>query len=98
MSMDTQSAIGQKTNTNNKGLIIGLIILIAIVIIGVIGYFYLEKHTKTPQQKAIENAVNATQKALPDYGNQTAPLQKMPDVNPTSKTNPYKAVKTNPFQ
>ncbi|MDI6717552.1 MAG: hypothetical protein QMD86_00660 [Patescibacteria group bacterium] len=79
----------------NKNTIILIAIAVIIIALGLGGYFYWKKSAQTPEQKAIENV---TQSALPDYGTQTEPLQKMPDVNPATKTNPYKTTKTNPFE
>lgn len=39
---------------------------------------------------------DATKGVLPQI--QTNPLDQKPDLNPVSKTNPYKNIKTNPFK
>ncbi len=36
--------------------------------------------------------------SLPDVGGAGKPLEKMPDINPADKANPFKSVKTNPFE
>ncbi len=82
---------------NKKNLII-LAVIVAVIIIGAIGgYFYLEK-LKNYQQVQQITTTQTQQNPLPDFGVQTAPLQNVPDINPTTQTNPYKAVKTNPFE
>lgn len=67
-------------------------LILAIIIVAVLagGYFYWKKYKAAKQ--------NAQTPASLDFGIQTAPLENMPDVNPASKTNPYKSVKTNPFE
>jgi len=93
---------------SNKTLVI-LIIIIAILAVG--GYFYWSKVIKTkpvvtPEQAALENAGDAakaitdsaTQGVLPSINPNTNPLQDVPDINPTDKSNPFKDIKTNPFE
>ena len=65
--------------------------VLAVIIIAVVagGYLYWKKSKIKP---------TTTQTSLPDFGVQTAPLENMPETNPTAKTNPYKSVKTNPFE
>ena len=90
---------------SNKTLVI-LIIVIAILAVG--GYFYWSKFMKgtTPEETAIDkagdaaNAIteSATQGVLPSMAPATNPLEDVPDVNPINTSNPYKDIKTNPFQ
>ena len=85
-----------------------IIIIIAVVLLiglGVGGYFYWNnlKKSKTGV-KALEKAGEATGKitesatkgVLPSIG--TNPLESKPDVNPADKANPFKNIKTNPFE
>lgn len=84
-----------------------LIIIIAAVLIGALavgGYFYWNKKNKTPGEKALEAAGDAAEKltesatkgVLPSI--QTNLLENKPDINPADKANPYKNIKTNPFE
>ena len=68
----------------------------AVVVLGIVaGYFYWKsKQSPAPSQQSIIDA--ATLGVLPSIG--TNPLTNKPDINPTSKTNPFTGVKTNPFQ
>ena len=92
---------------NKKNLII-LIVLIAIVLLialGAGGYIYWNKWQKLKTGKeALEKAnkaaetitESATKGVLPSLG--TNPLENKPDINPTDKANPFKNIKTNPFE
>ena len=86
-----------------------IFILVAVVLlIGLTigGYFYWKskKPKLTPEESALEKAgetaekitESATKGVLPSIG--TNPLENKPDVNPTSQTNPFKNIKTNPFE
>ena len=89
---------------NKKALII-IIAVILIIALGVGGYFYWSKKNKADTgAKALENIGEATEKitesamkgVLPSL--QTNPLENKPDINPANKANPYKNIKTNPFE
>ena len=91
---------------NRKKLII-LGIVAAVLIIATAGYLYYQSYQKS--KKAAEgNAIqqagnvaenlgkNAAQGVLPSLG--ANPLEKAPDINPASQANPFKNIKTNPFE
>lgn len=92
----------------NKKTLVVLIILIAIVLliaIGTGGYIYWNKWKKLQAGKnALEKAGDAAEKiiegaskgVLPSLG--ADPLKNKPDINPADKTNPFKNIKTNPFE
>ncbi|TSA44184.1 hypothetical protein D4R49_00630, partial [bacterium] len=70
----------------NKNQIIAISVL-AVVILGLgIGYYYMKK-SASPTTSALQNA--ATQGVLPSIGAAANPLTNKPDINPTSKTNPF---------
>ena len=83
-----------------------LILIVVVIIIGlcVFGYFYWNKIKKSPEIKSVENAEKSTQKiidnvtqgVLPEIN--TNPLENKPVINPMDKTNPFKNIKTNPFE
>lgn len=82
-----------------------LIIIIAVVILGIGGYFYWNKTQKTDSgTKAIDKINDATDKVTESITNsilpsiQTNPLESKPDLNPADKANPYTNIKTNPFE
>lgn len=89
----------------NKKII--FIAIAVVVLIGlVVGGYFLWNNRKKPvssQTKTLEKAGEATDKItesatkgiLPSI--QTNPLENKPDVNPASKTNPYKNIIINPF-
>lgn len=75
-------------------IIIGSVIAV-VVILGAIGsYYYMKKSAPT----TADLQAAATQGVLPSIGTAANPLTNKPDINPTSKTNPFTSVKTNPFQ
>ncbi|OGG93441.1 hypothetical protein A2609_01805 [Candidatus Kaiserbacteria bacterium RIFOXYD1_FULL_47_14] len=86
-------------NTNKSKILLISIIVLIIVILGAIGgYYYLKNKTPanstaTDIQSAIDaaNSVtdSATQGVLPSIGDAINPLTNKPDINPTSKTNPF---------
>lgn len=89
-----------------KKSILILIVVVIIIGLGIGGYFYWKsKKEVPPSTKALDEAgqtaekitESATQGVLPDLSNQN-PLEDKPDVNPTSKTNPFSEIKTNPFK
>lgn len=81
-------------------IIVGTLLLVIVAAVGI--YFYARVN---PEQKAVEtenaekNKIieNSTSGTLPSIEN-TNPLENKPDLNPVSKTNPYKNIKTNPFE
>lgn len=91
---------------NRKKLII-LGILAAVLVVAAAGYWYYQyyqKSHKVTETDAIQQAGNAAedlskqaaQGVLPSIG--TNPLENKPDVNPADKANPFKNIKTNPFE
>lgn len=77
----------------NKILLISVSV---IVVLGVaLGYYYMKK-SASPSTSDLQTAV--TQGVIPSIGAAANPLTNKPDINPTSKTNPFNAVKINPFQ
>jgi len=76
-----------------------LVVVAVIVILGAIGgYYYLKNKTPANSTAAdVQSAVDAagsitesaTQGVLPSIGDAINPLTNKPDINPTSKTNPF---------
>ena len=88
-----------------KKSILTLIVVVIIIGLGIGGYFYWKKYIKVSSEiKAVENAGesaqkitdSATQGVLPEIN--ANPLENKPEVNPVDKTNPFKDLKTNPFE
>ncbi len=90
----------------DKKNIIIISVIILIIIAAVFGYRYYKKsseQTTAPDVQSAADTANkinqsATQGVLPSIGAAANPLNNKPDINPTSKTNPFNSVKTNPFQ
>ncbi len=82
-----------------------LIIIAAVLLIGliIVGYIYRQKIKAKPEEQALEKAGEAAEKitesatkgVLPSLG--TNPLENQPDINPAGQANPFKDIKTNPF-
>lgn len=70
--------------------IITISVLVAVVVGAALWYYYVKKAPNT-------SVLDATQGVLPSIGEAANPLTNKPDINPTSKTNPFDSVKTNPF-
>ena len=73
--------------------------------LGIGGYIYWDKWKKIKAgEDALEKASQATEKiiesatkgVLPSVG--VDPLRNQPDINPADKSNPFKNIKTNPFE
>ena len=75
-------------------------IVVAVVVLGcAIGAYYYFKNKKQSIPIEVQSAADvANQGVLPSIGEAANPLTNKPDINPTSKTNPFNSVKTNPFQ
>ncbi|MDD5750308.1 MAG: hypothetical protein PHU56_01490 [Candidatus Pacebacteria bacterium] len=91
----------------NKKIIIAIIASVLLIGLGFGGYLVwanLKKSKEAPKAIPMENATGtaekmmdeATRAVLPSI--QTNPLEDKPDVNPASKANPIKDIKTNPFE
>lgn len=80
-----------------KKLILTFLILIIVVVLGLLGYFYWNKTKKVDTDiKILDTTDNITQEVLPEIN--TNPLKNNPEINPVDKTNPFKDIKTNPFE
>ena len=76
--------------------VVAISVLAAVVLGAALGYFYFKnKKSSVPDAQSVADA--ATQGVLPSIGEVANPLSNKPDINPTSKTNPFDSVKTNPF-
>jgi hypothetical protein len=86
-----------------------IIVAVIIVVVGVgVWYYYLRNRPAAPtaDTKALEGAgqaaeaitKGATGGVLPDIGTAANPLSGTPNVNPAENANPFRGVKTNPFQ
>lgn len=83
------------TMEKNQAVLIGVL---AVVILGAVaGYFYYKNNQSTPVPEVESAADVVNQGVLPSIGEAGNPLSNKPDLNPTSKTNPFESVKTNPF-
>lgn len=90
----------------NKNLKI-VIILAIVIILSLTGFFIWEKlYQKSPTEKTIEKAgetaeiitESATQGVLPSINSTANPYDNVSETNPVEKANPFKNIKTNPFE
>ncbi len=85
-----------------------VVVAVVIVVAAVAGYLYWKnKPTTAPAPASVAEsaadaaeaaAENATKGVLPSIEGATNPLENKPVVNPVDVSNPFKSVKTNPFQ
>lgn len=90
----------------DKKTIIIIAAVAAVLLIALIagGYFYWANFKKAKTADVLKNAGNAaeditnsaTKGVLPSL--ETNPLENKPNVNPADKANPFKDIKTNPFE
>ena len=78
---------------------------VAVVLLAaaVVWYFaFRQEQEKAPEEKAAESLEKAVESAsagtLPEINPLSNPLEKLPDVNPVNQANPFREVKTNPFE
>lgn len=77
----------------NKRVIIIIVILISIL---VIVYLFLGSKMFSGPEEDMSQIIN--QGVLPSLGESTDPLKNKPDINPLDASNPFRSIKTNPFQ
>ena len=76
----------------NKKYIIIILVLLILVLVG--GGYYWHWQSKKSGVEVITETANG--EVLPSVS--TNPLDNKPNVNPIDQTNPYKNIKTNPFE
>ena len=76
----------------NKKYIIIILVLLILVLVG--GGYYWHWQSKKSGAEVITETAN--EGSLPSVS--TNPLDNKPNVNPIDQTNPYKNIKTNPFE
>jgi len=96
-----------------KIVIIVIAVVVIAAIIGCAYWKNKNKPVSTQPTAATEEAASATEAAteaagaitesatqgvLPSIGNVTNPLENKPVVNPVDVSNPFKSIRTNPFQ
>ncbi len=91
----------------DKKKIMLIIAAIIIVIAIVVGYIYWQRSSPVSQEEqAINEAGNvaekitesASQGVLPDVAPTANPYEGISKTNPADKANPFKSIKTNPFE
>ncbi len=83
-----------------KEYLIAIAVAVLVVLLSV-GYWYWQSGKVEPEQPAakveeevVPETVNG-EVVLPDS---IKPLESKPDINPADQANPYKNIKTNPFE
>lgn len=72
---------------NKKNVLTAVVVVLILAGFGIAFYFYQQ-----PKQ-SLDNIEIITPNYTPP-----APLENKPDLNPADKANPFKGVKTNPFE
>lgn len=73
-------------------------VVFALFVIAVFGYLFFKE--KSPESAGeLEEEFNATTE-VSSLGESTTtnPLNNKPDINPVDKSNPFRSIKTNPFE
>lgn len=78
----------------NKKIVIVIIILVVVILL--VGYLFLSSKTQPEPVGNIGQIIN--QGVLPSIGEGINPLQNKPNMNPVDASNPFRSVKTNPFE
>ena len=73
-----------------------IIVVILVVVIVVAGYLFLNFKIQPEPIRNIGQITN--QGVLPSIGEGINPLQNKPNMNPVDASNPFRSVKTNPFE
>ncbi len=72
-----------------------IIVIVFVVVVAVAGYWLASLKT-TPPVEDISQTIN--QGVLPSLGETANPLKNKPNVNPVDASNPFRSIKTNPFE
>jgi len=90
-----------------KKFTIIIILLIVLVVLVIVGYSYWTKWKKpalTPEEQALQSVTETAQTGVESAAQGTLPsiianpLENKPSVNPVEQVNPFRGVKTNPFE
>ncbi len=74
------------------------IVILAVVLAAVVGYFVWRNFSKTPEEKAAEVLEKASQTStLPTIDPSGNPAEGLPAVNPVDQINPFGKTYKNPF-
>lgn len=73
-----------------------IVVVILVIVIAVTGYLLMKPKTSPQTIGDINQTVS--QGVLPSLDGNTNPLKNKPDVNPAEASNPFRSIKTNPFQ
>lgn len=74
--------------------IITIVSIVLIVLVAVAGYLLFNSSSQRAED--ISKIVN--QGVLPSLGDSTNPMENKPDINPVDAFNPFRDIKTNPFE
>ncbi|MEK7641037.1 MAG: hypothetical protein AAB389_03515 [Patescibacteria group bacterium] len=85
-------------STAKKPTLITAIIILAVVIAVIVGYFVWNNFSKTSGEKANEALDKVSQTGtLPTITSSGNPADQLPIVNPAEQTNPFSKTYKNPF-
>lgn len=81
---------------NQKQVLIISVVVVAAVL-AILAYVYLKPSSPPTVPEVRTIADSSTQGTVPSLGKAINPVADQPDITPTSRTNPFNSVKTNPF-
>lgn len=73
-----------------------IIIVVVLILVALVGYFIFWSGIFSQPDGDMGPIVN--QGVLPSLGDSTNPMKNKPDINPIDASNPFRSIKTNPFE
>lgn len=83
-------------DNQKRVLIISVVAVVAVL--AILAYVYLKPASAPTVPEVRTLADSSTQGTVPSLGEAINPVADQPDITPTSRTNPFDSVKTNPFE
>ena len=79
---------------------IAIVVLIVVIVVGCLVWkIFFQKSAEEEAADIVSESIEAaTSGVLPSFDTQTNPLEKVPEINPVDKVNPFKDISTNPFE
>lgn len=73
-----------------------IVIVFVLILLALAGYFVFWSGIFFQPYEDMGSIVN--QGVLPSLGDSTNPMKNKPDINPMDASNPFRSIKTNPFE
>lgn len=73
-----------------------IVIVLVLILLALVGYFIFWSGIFSQPYEDMGSIIN--QSVLPSLGDSTNPMKNKPDLNPIDASNPFRSIKTNPFE